>query len=420
MTTFTFLGNSSFNNRGCEAIARGSLEVIKKYFQRVNFYNAYFYDGVPDDKNGRWDRKIDYIPLPLKIPSRHRNILEWIDYKFKILTNPKIEDFNFFLKAKKAIKKSEAVLMIGGDNYSFDYGVPKKFFNLNRFVMHCDKPIILWGASVGPFSRDPDYEMWVTQQLRKVKRIYARETKTIEYLEKIGVVDNVVRVADPAFVMPPEQVVLPEDLKDKISKGAIGINISPLLAKFRPGSTLDEWMKFVANLLNQILKQFSFPLILIPHVTLNTKNIANDDHVFLNAVHQLIDDEEKSRVYILGRKYNAAQIKWIISQLPLFIGARTHSTIASLSSAVPTIVLAYSMKGEGIIKDIFHDDQWMIKVEEMDANILCKKISQAMHSRDEIREQLNESYRYISDLAFFAGEDLKLILGKKDVWKDKN
>ena len=41
----------------------------------------------------------------------------------------------------------------------------------------------------------------------------------------------------------------------------------------------------------------------------------------------------------------------------MFIGARTHATIAAYSTCVPTLVAGYSVKASGIAKDIFGTDQ---------------------------------------------------------------
>ena len=41
----------------------------------------------------------------------------------------------------------------------------------------------------------------------------------------------------------------------------------------------------------------------------------------------------------------------------MFIGARTHATIAAYSSCVPTLVVGYSIKARGIAKDLFGTDE---------------------------------------------------------------
>lgn len=56
----------------------------------------------------------------------------------------------------------------------------------------------------------------------------------------------------------------------------------------------------------------------------------------------------------------AAQYKSIISRCDMFIGARTHATIAAYSTCVPTLVIGYSVKSKGIAKDIFGTDEGLV------------------------------------------------------------
>ncbi len=51
------------------------------------------------------------------------------------------------------------------------------------------------------------------------------------------------------------------------------------------------------------------------------------------------------------------KLKSYISRCRIFVGARTHSTIAAYSSCVPTLVIGYSVKSRGIATDIFGTDE---------------------------------------------------------------
>jgi colanic acid/amylovoran biosynthesis protein len=46
--------------------------------------------------------------------------------------------------------------------------------------------------------------------------------------------------------------------------------------------------------------------------------------------------------------------------LEMFVGARTHATIAAYSSCVPTLVVGYSVKARGIARDIFGSEENMV------------------------------------------------------------
>lgn len=64
--------------------------------------------------------------------------------------------------------------------------------------------------------------------------------------------------------------------------------------------------------------------------------------------------KDTNRVFMMDHsKYNAKELKGFISRCRLFIGARTHSTIAAYSTGVPTLALGYSIKARGIAKDLF-------------------------------------------------------------------
>ena len=74
----------------------------------------------------------------------------------------------------------------------------------------------------------------------------------------------------------------------------------------------------------------------------------------------------------------------------MFIGCRTHSTIAAYSTCVPTLVVGYSIKAKGIAKDIFGDYQdHIIDVREFDTDYdLTKKVKSFMEREQEIRKHL--------------------------------
>jgi len=301
--------------------------------------------------------------------------------------------------------------MLGGDNYSFDYGYPERYFALNQLALNLKVPVILWGASVGPFSKDPSYETWAAEQLRKVSRIYAREAFTVDYLKTIGIEENVVRVVDPAFLMEPCEADFPEDILTFCAEGAVGLNISPLIARFRPDNSLDSWEKLTRKIIQQIIDHLNLPIILIPHVTTYSSNPANDDYLFLKKVWEGLTEQEKQRVALLGDNYDAAQTKWLISKLKGFVGARTHATIASLSSAVPTIVIAYSIKGRGIVQDVFNDGEWLIEASDFSPEVLINKLSCLMQKSVEVRTYLNAKAETLRARALLAAQDVRNFLG---------
>ena len=242
--------------------------------------------------------------------------------------------------------------------------------------------------------------------MNKITCIYAREDLTVDYLNSIGVAGNIVRVCDPAFLMKQKEADISQEIIAMLHNGALGFNISPLVSQYRQERTVEAWADSVAEFVDEILVNFDCPIILIPHVTTTTAAIHHDDHTFLTAVYARLKKDNLNKVAVLGRDYNAPQTKWVVSQLQWFIGARTHSTIAAYSSAVPTIALGYSMKSRGIIRDLFENEDWLVRVEEADSAIICEKLKQLMDQSSQVRERLKQKLPKIESMARNAAKDL--------------
>ena len=100
--------------------------------------------------------------------------------------------------------------------------------------------------------------------------------------------------------------------------------------------------------LEYVLENSDKNILLIPHVTKKE----DGDQLILGRIAEKLGSE---RVSVVSDTLTAAQYKSIISRCEMFIGARTHATIAAYSTCVPTLVIGYSVKSKGIAKDIFSD-----------------------------------------------------------------
>jgi polysaccharide pyruvyl transferase WcaK-like protein len=119
-------------------------------------------------------------------------------------------------------------------------------------------------------------------------------------------------------------------------------------------------------------------------------DVYRDDYLFQSKVAQLLDEPEG--VLTLGPDLNAAQTKWVISRLRIFAGARTHSTLAAISSCVPTICISYSMKARGIAQDVYGDLDWLIPGQDLakDPTILRDRFASLLSRETEIRSDLKQ------------------------------
>ena len=124
----------------------------------------------------------------------------------------------------------------------------------------------------------------------------------------------------------------------------------------------------------------------------------NDDYAFLEEVMQIAMQKKlEQRVRLVdARSWSSRHLKFLISRLRAFIGARTHATIAGMSRSVPTISIGYSVKARGINLDVFGTDKWVIDHKTLTGDKLAALLQEMLTKEDAVRAQLqekNKTYR---------------------------
>ncbi|MBP2144571.1 polysaccharide pyruvyl transferase WcaK-like protein [Methanofollis sp. W23] len=409
---FILAGNGPYANRGCEAIVRGTTKILREYFRDPRFLCLSHFQSEDQFRRQCQEEPDPAITHLCSYRMNKRKALlnvwrpeTWL-YVYRHLFDQRALRYQIYHEMLPHLDDAAAVLSVGGDNYSLDYGVPSLFTGLDEIVLEKKKPLAIWGASVGPFDTMPEYERYMSHHLRKVTGIFARESATTDYLKGIGVTENVYPVADPAFLMDP---VKPEGIEDvlPVDEEAIGLNLSPLMAKYVTGGDLKAWTGMAASIIEGVANKTGMPIYLIPHVTTPTSN----DHTFMQNALSLIKNQNNT-ITLLSPEYNAAETKWIISQMDLFAGARTHSTIAALSSCVPTLSFAYSIKAQGINQDIFGHTDYCMDPADLNPEVVAERITSMLDERTAIRNDLTERIPGVQRSALNAGIELKNLLGE--------
>jgi colanic acid/amylovoran biosynthesis protein len=409
---FILAGNGPYDNRGCEAIVRGTTKILRAHFKNPRFFCLSHFQN---DEQYRKQKAQEYDE---DIEHRHSNRLSkkkivqnfwrpsYLTYAYDHLCRPERVKYRIYEHMIPHLDDAAAVLSVGGDNYSLDYGVPRTFTDLDDVVIEKGKPIVLWGASVGPFSAKPDYERFMSEHLKKTTGIFARESATINYLNSIGVKDNVHAVADPAFVM---DAVKPDGIDDEfpIDEESIGLNFSPLMAKYVADGDLEKWSLIAARIISHVAGATEKPIYLIPHVT----NADSNDHSFMQGAVARISGSSEN-ITLIPPKYSAEETKWIIGRMAIFAGARTHSTIAALSSGVPTLSFAYSIKAQGINQDIFGNTQYCLDPSHLDPEAVSKQMLSMLDSSTIIGKELRRKITEIQNASLNSGMKLRFLIGE--------
>ncbi len=384
---FLFVGSAAYSNRGCEAIVRGTVEILSTRLPGSRYIVSSGFDDFPTDGFEKV-RGVEYRPPAPPGWTRAARVLspQWWFYRVLMRSRPALTYKHVHSVALKAMQECDCALQVGGDNYTLDYGVPDYLLRLDDVLLATGKPLILWGASVGPFSRMPSVERRLAKHLRRLTLILARESKTIAYLASIGVQQNVRCVADPAFCMTAVKPRLDDHLAAFLLQRPVGLNLSAFAGKFTTTHDPRSWLENARACVDRLLAAGLGPVLLVPHVFKES----NDDHRFLLQVMEGLP-RQQAQLAILPRNLNAAELKWVIGQTRLFAGARMHSTIAALSSCVPTLSLGYSMKASGVSEDIFGHPRWLLSVDELNPDSLSDRMAEMERNRMELEKHLRQT-----------------------------
>ena len=91
----------------------------------------------------------------------------------------------------------------------------------------------------------------------------------------------------------------------------------------------------------------------------------------------------------------------------MFIGARTHATIAAYSSCVPTMVLGYSIKSKGISEDLFGDQKLVLDINDLsNTQKLIHTFNLLLEEEIELKKKLTQRIPEMKKMSYKAAEHL--------------
>lgn len=330
-------------NHGCEAIIRASAELLKELDEYPILLS---YDTEEDKKCGL--DKIVEVRQEIGVIDK-KSVDFWKAYiAQKIMNNYHFMDGLLHKKSIIDLPEIDIAFFVGGDNYC--YSNAKTYKVVNGFMQKKAKKLVLWGTSVEP---EVLKDKAIREDIKQFDYIIARESITYETLKKVN--PNICLLPDPAFYLKLEETDLPSGFE---VKNTIGLNVSPLVMRLEKikGSILKNYEKLIEHILGNTM----YKIALIPHVVWES----NDDREPLRYLYEKYKDSGR---VILIKEHNCMQLKYIISQCRMFIGARTHATIAAYSTGVPTIAVGYSVKARGIARDLFGtEENYLVSAQMME------------------------------------------------------
>lgn len=276
------------------------------------------------------------------------------------------------------------------------------------------KPFVLYPQSIGPFKTK--LTMFLAKfALNRATSITAREEITKSYLQDIGVNKPPIYLsADMAFILQPasreriEKIFLKEGI-NKEDGLLIGMNISQLINYRSKNSNVEcDYIELMAEVADYLITNLNATIIFIPH-SIYQKEIMDiernieDDVIAVNEAFAKV--KNKHKVAAITSNYTSEELKGIIGQCDLFIGARMHANIAATSMCVPTIAIAYSIKAPGIM-NMVGLEKYVCDFRTVTFAELISKIEDMLSNREKIVEKMTPK---IEDLKESVWLNVKLV-----------
>ena len=391
MNHLLLYAHAGSKNHGCEAIVRSTLKILNLNNIKISLATFRLQEDMDFLSS---DFNLDFLTY-----KRYEGLhpIRLFDAGLRKLGLGQNMLFSFSQKQIiDSIDSNTLCLSIGGDNYC--YGIPRWIYYTNSKASEKGSKTVFWGCSVDPDRINSE----MLEDLKKYSLIIARESITHKAFVDNGLTNSVL-LPDPAFTLDVKQAELPEGF---IPGSTIGINVSPLIMKSETSEGIV--LKSYTKLIQHILDTTDCQVALIPHVLWDHDN----DMIPLGKLYDLFKDS--GRVILIGDTYNCTELKGFISRCRLFIGARTHATIAAYSTGVPTLVIGYSVKARGIAKDIFgSEDKFILPVQKLEQeNQLINAYDSLIAQEEDIRKHLSNFMPEYINNAYKAGSHVKKLIKK--------
>jgi len=377
MKTIVVTGIGDTRNNGCWAMAVSAMSSIRQASPvPVKFIVLNRKNAIDTQRLDFED--VEFISRPWSLVTLPGVRLIWLLFSTVLLT---FQALLYYISPRKiifgnywrAMREANLVLDLSGDSISSVYNwVANLTVILPLLIARLiGKPYFLCAQSIGPFGKGRIDRLTI-KTLRSADLITIRENQTNRILSSHGIIDNVRRTQDLAFLLSPSgadelQRLLNQEQLDPSTKW-MGVSVSSIIAGYAfsdlPSTDREEaYLNAVAAFCDKSYELYGLCTLFVPHVVIPGKS---DDRRVTSQVQDRMRHKETS--HIISGAYTGAQLKALIGVCQFFVGSRMHATIAALSQGIPTVTLVYNHKTLGINGDVLNQHDYLIDIRCIGSN----------------------------------------------------
>ena len=376
------------DNLGCVALTYSLIALLEKIGNKnhLNFEYLVFEPSKNQSKLEQLYKNIRLRP-DTKLESLYPYFNSFANFKDIIKSIIYIpRNINF----RKRIKECDFVIdLTQGDSFT-DYYKDSRFKTMSEskiIVIKNKIPLILGPQTYGPYISDEAKNVsdYIFQNSYS---IYSRDETSLKNISS-EVIEKVMVTTDLAFSLPFK------NNEEKFLKTRIGINPSGLLADRQSEKTS----------LNTIIKvNYS------EYISKLVKQLNQNDLYEIHFISHVGNEALSSFPNIPGVIYhdkfpNPIDAKNVIASMDVFIGSRMHATIASFSSGVATIPVAYSDKFFGVFSGLGYDH--VVDLRDCSTDEAVEMTLDLINKRDELKKAILDSRNIVKNKLNICFENLE-------------
>jgi colanic acid/amylovoran biosynthesis protein len=264
--------------------------------------------------------------------------------------------------------KMNIVVVLGGDDYTEDYGWRALVSQLLRInVIAGRMKVYFIGQTMGPFYSFR--RLLARYFLSKADAVMVRDRITYEYLQKLGL-GNVDEIPDLALMPLAREEAAPQKTR------YICLFPSELIYRYSKSQSRKECLDFYVRVCEYLVSEYGdHQLVLLPHVL---KPESSDDRVMTRDIYNALDDGIKSRTLMLENEMLPFEVRGYIKSSGFIVSARMHPVISALECGVPAICFSYSRKYWGILGEGYKLEDYILDVRSSTFTELFQSFKKAL------------------------------------------
>jgi colanic acid/amylovoran biosynthesis protein len=402
---FLLVGNGPYANRGCEAIAKSSIRLIREFYPDAPIINGSelgSYDQVDETEPFVFHEKCSTVSGGITRMWLSHQIYQ----RTKILVD--LSTAGRFVRDKAP--RSRAVLSVGGDLIGLSHGsqILLQYLFFGLAAQKAGKPFVIWGATIGNLDKGGKLKHVAFDHFKKCSLILARDEDTIGYLAANGVADNVRLVADPAFLLEPAQPRIPLPNREPLEE-SIGFNLSSAYGVQGELGNYRDMIKLGADCVERMMQTSGRPIILVPHIVAFPENMPTNDTIFLSLVKERLAARGLD-VPLLPSSLRSWELKWVLGRLYAYVGSRMHSVVGALGAGTPTVSIGFSEKYPALNALLLGHKRFYLSCRDLTPQSCANKLSELLAEQESVRLHLGKRLPEIREMSHRAGQYLKEVV----------